>query len=266
MSRRRVSFPPNEGDLHTVVCTVPHRGDYDEFVIAALFFSRDEHQAARSSARAAVRSHEGYGQSKLLDGTFSEKSPDLQEKLNRWAEVADLSSQRGLERWANEDHGDGRNQAQFHAIMAVLGAQEDMLRRGREVDMEKLRKVSTKATRKARHFARMMGKADSFCVMQELRHDPGECDASQLAIERVRTDASPRKEDRTVAIAVTSDKDKRALAVVWPTSDGSLPELDEIDSVAGLKEKDGQQEKARSRRFGFGRKNRDTEAYVSRVA
>jgi hypothetical protein len=264
MPLRRVSFPPNEEDLHTVVCTVPHREDYGEEVTASLFFSRDEHQAARSSARAAAMIRDGEGHSKLLDGSFDVKRPDLQEKLNRWAEEAHDVSQRGLERWVNEDHGEGRNQEQFRAVMAVLGAQDDMLRKRREVDREKLRRVSTKATRKSRHFARMMGKADSFSVLQELRREPcGDHDASQLALARAMTDASPRKEARANA-AVSSEEDRRSLAVL--PLDDSHPAVDQIDSAADSKAKDGQQERARSRRFMFGRKNRDKDASFSRMA
>jgi hypothetical protein len=50
-----------------------------------------------------------------------------------------------------------------------LEAQDKMLATGKQVDHEKLRRVSHKSTRIARHFARMMGKADSFALTHEVK-------------------------------------------------------------------------------------------------
>jgi hypothetical protein len=54
----------------------------------------------------------------------------------------------------------------LQSVMAVL--QDDMLAGRKGTDHEQIRKVSHKATRIARHFARMMGKADSHALASEL--------------------------------------------------------------------------------------------------
>lgn len=183
---KRVRFPSGDDALLVRgVITIPHRDDYTPEEVESLYFSRDEYQACRSAAKAASWECERSGQGKCLDGTFSEKDSDVQERLNSWVAssaeagcAADGAPQpsssscccrRGLERWSNSDHGEIRNHAQFHAIMAVLRAQDDQLLRRKELDWDKLRKVSCKVTKTSRHFARMIGKADSYAVWQDLK-------------------------------------------------------------------------------------------------
>lgn len=117
----------------------------------------------------------------------------IQEKLNLWC--AHGHTRRGLERWAHKEHGDARQTEQFQAIMDVLRAQDEMMVKAKLtnrikpqgscaewLDDEVLRKISHKATRAARHFARMMGKADRYAVeYDELK------DGSQTVVTEMST-------------------------------------------------------------------------------
>jgi hypothetical protein len=173
-----------------------------------------------------------FGISKSLDGTFHEKNSEAQERLQVWSAQGD--AQRGLERWSNKSHGDTRQAYQFKAIMAVLEAQDDMIHKEGKIDPEKLRKISHKKTKTARHFARMMGKADSYAISLEL---------------------DAKKDCCTVATETTSR------SLVSATTD------DESVEPIPFTVKDGPHFASRLRRFGLGARRRDkTEERVSRIA
>eukprot|EP00523_Entomoneis_sp_CCMP467_P020082 CAMPEP_0168863766 /NCGR_PEP_ID=MMETSP0727-20121128/19116_1 /TAXON_ID=265536 /ORGANISM="Amphiprora sp., Strain CCMP467" /LENGTH=453 /DNA_ID=CAMNT_0008918839 /DNA_START=133 /DNA_END=1490 /DNA_ORIENTATION=+ len=179
---RRICFPDDDANLFTIVCEIPCRQEYTEQDLS-----------------------ESRGDSSVLRNSFSEKSKSIQEQLNVWTTTSAQHDCRGLERWSNREHGDQRSQEQFSAIMAILQAQQDMInanimrsnkqrhstRRSsinstasrstvastasttsQAIDYDSLRKVAIKVTRSARHFARMMGKADSHAVATELKADP----------------------------------------------------------------------------------------------
>jgi len=159
---KRVSFPEEEC---TVVCEITRREDFSEEEQKALYFSKAEYCLNRQMGRRTSRDCERYGHSKCLEEAFAEKCSSIQDVLNHWC--LNGHDRRGLERWANRNHGEKRQQDQFQAIMEILQAQDEMLMSGRVIDVEKIRKVSYKATKKSRHFARMMGKADAFAVESE---------------------------------------------------------------------------------------------------
>lgn len=285
-SCRRVQFPESEELLATIVVTVPARTDYDEGELANLFFSRQDYQMSRSQAKVISKESERYGFSKNLEQTWAEKSSDAQDKLNAWA--AQGHARRGLERWANGDHGEKRQQDQFQAIMAVLRAQDDMLARKRAIDVEKLRKVSHKSTKIARHFARMMGKADSFAIAQQLREeDPKfmEFFHNSTIANGMNSLANEFAESASVAPSVTTCATQESIApevaAVYASiereykpavdEDGLIadfpPAVDEVNSSS--RTTSGAAEKLKLRqRFGFGRKNvnnRSTTAQTDKV-
>jgi len=163
-TKKSVSFHDAE-KIAVVVCTIPNREEFDEKDVENLFYSRSDYHMSRTSAKVISNESERYGFSKNLDETFTEKGKVAQDNLNLWTIHGHM--RRGLERWSNREHGDERQKEQFQAVMSVLRAQDDMSSASRKVDDEKLRRVSHKATRTARHFARMMGKADSFAVSSE---------------------------------------------------------------------------------------------------
>jgi hypothetical protein len=165
-TKKRVRFPTEDESIAIIVCTVPNREDYIEEDHGLLFFSRSDYHISRSSAKMISRESERYGFSKNLEESYTEKCKTAQESLNQWTSHG--HSRRGLERWANRKHGDARQQDQFQSVMAVLRAQDDMLAGRKGIDPEQIRKVSHKATKIARHFARMMGKADSHALASEL--------------------------------------------------------------------------------------------------
>jgi hypothetical protein len=166
--QRRVSFPEEEGAISTIVCELPSIDDFTEEDLERLWFSKADYHMSRAAAKVVSRESARFGFSKNLDDTYTEKNPDALERLQLWAVHGD--SRRGLERWANKDHGELRQQDQYDVVMVILEAQDDMLSKSkdRKVDPEKLRKVSHKATKTARHFARMIGKADSYAMASEL--------------------------------------------------------------------------------------------------
>ena len=183
LPRKHVSFPEDEETLNQVVCEVPNREDIPQEEIEELFFTKLEYQNNRQVSKRISRECERLGLSKMLEDVYVEKSSAAQRHLNEWARQG--HERRGLERWSNQDHGEKRQQEQFQAIMTVLQAQDEMLM-GREgkVDAEKLRKVSHKTSRVARHFARMIGKADAYAVENDAVGD------DETSLRSVGTDYS----------------------------------------------------------------------------
>ena len=281
-TKKSVKFPEEESHLAVVVCEIPHREEFSPEDMASLFFTRENYQHTRSAARIISKEAERYGFSKCLEDTYCEKSSEAQTKLNEWVaymttgsnkncskEVQPIqASKRGLERWANSKHGEIRQQDQFSAIMAVLRAQDDMVARKNAIDMEKLRKVSYRATKKSRHFARMMGKADSFAMAQELQAERVKTAASSKAVEddddrtglteamshlSTDTDTMSVMTYETTATSSPSSVNKQPITLPKALLE-ELP-IDVEPCVGGVDElRDSHHEKFRSlRRFGFGR-------------
>lgn len=172
ISKRRVRFPTNQTDLRQVVCLLPHCHDLDPEESAMIWYTKSDLQQGRADAKLLSRQCSNEGHSKFLDGTFCEKSAEAQEKLLSWTSRGGSSIQgtRGLERWANKIHSEIRQDDQFKAIMAVLEAQDSMVTFGDgPLDWDKVKKIYQKSSKNARHFARMIGKADSYAVTPELR-------------------------------------------------------------------------------------------------
>jgi hypothetical protein len=256
MGLKRVSFHGgDDGKVMEAVCLIPHRQEIDEEQMKELFYSRHEFQEQRISAKTDSRESSQTGTSGNLEEAFSEKSKASQQSLNEWSSKGEAA--RGLERWANRDHGEKRQLEQFSAVMAVLQAQDDSINSKKPLDDEVIRKVSHKATRTARHFARMMGKADSYAISEDMKGAPFK---------------SPFKSsDTTMSLAttmsvLTTESDFRRFNLnddesVTPSVGGSvfsssllsLPSLtDDIDIDLPKKRGDGKQ---RRFRFSFGRKN-----------
>lgn len=250
-NKRKVQFPAES--LDTVVCTIPNREDYSPEDHASLWFSKSDYHVSRCEAKVISREATRYGFSKHLDGTFCEKSGSAQELLQMWCTTGDC--RRGLERWANPEHGDRRGKDQFQAIQAILEAQDGMVsKRDCKFDPETLRKVSHKATRTARHFARMMGKADSYAMAQELGDK--KCDSETVATE-----------NSTLSSSVANDSGAtfaRGDTVASYSNAGTAISILRMPVV-------DESHRPRFRRFGFGAKHNKREqaqeaARVSRVA
>jgi len=260
-NKRRVQFPTES--LHTVVCTIPNREDFTPEDHIALWFSKSDYHMSRSEAKVISRDATRYGFSKNLDDTFCEKSGNAQEHLQMWCTTGDC--RRGLERWANREHGDRRGKDQFQAVQAVLEAQDSMLsQRDCNIDHEKLRKVSHKATRTARHFARMMGKADSYAMAHELQQDK-KCDGETVATEN-NTVSSSVANDNCYSASSCGDSVASYSTAGTAISNPRMPAVDEADMKDNLNS-----HRPRFRRFGFGAKHSKREkaedaARVSRVA
>lgn len=245
MAARQVRF---HGEESSVVCMLPNREDFSSDDHEALWFSKSDYHMSRSQAKVISRESARFGLSKNLDDTYSEKNPEAQERLQQWSIHSD--SRRGLERWANREHGEVRQQDQFKAIMAVLEAQDELLASSNDgkVDSEKLRKVAHKATKTARQFARMMGKADSHAManamVNELEKSSGQSDGESVATENTTRSGM---ESSAASASMTSEK--------------SIPRMD--DDMNDSRHSKG----SRFRRFGFGSRYKTSkDEVVSRVA
>lgn len=166
--QNRVRFPQDEDAISNIVCRLPSLDEFSEEDFELLWFSKADYHMSRSAAKIISRESVRFGFSKNLDDTYTEKSSGAQERLQLWTTQG--HARRGLERWANKDHGERRQMDQFDAIMAVLESQDELIAKSKDgvIDVEKIRKISHKATKTARHFARMIGKADSFAMACEL--------------------------------------------------------------------------------------------------
>ena len=171
-SRRKSVRFAHYGDdqqLLETIYEVPRRTDLGTDDCEALFFNRNDFKWTRSVARSESQDVARNGESEALQTAFGLKSKVSQDILNSWVTADHLC--RGLEKWCNRAHGEKRQLEQFAATMAVLQAQHDMKSSEKRVDSDALRNVATKVTRNARHFARMMGKADSLAVALLLKSD-----------------------------------------------------------------------------------------------
>lgn len=238
--KRHVAFAFDEALVAQVVCYIPMRDEIEPEHVQELYYTREEFQAQRIAAKADSRESGQTGVNKNLDDVFSEKCKNAQESLNNWTSKGEAA--RGLERWANREHGEKRQQDQFSAIMAVLQAQDDMLYSKMPIDHSALRKVSYKATRSARHFARMLGKADSFAVGIDIRGSDVSSLAGMSALSLDSRRMFPSSDDCSLAPSVSHQTD-----ITIPSSMASLPSLDDdsLDIDLPKKSKDGK------RRFNF---------------
>ena len=177
----RVTFPDIPEKLAQVVEEIQNREDLTEEDRSALWFCADEYAVLKCDSRMESLASERDGLAKeLLEGVYTERSRQSQDKLNRW--VAEVGQERrGLERSIHKGLGEARQSAQFQSIMDVLQAQDDAVLKSRpptasafsrsthsatttHLDDEAIRKIYTKASRVSRHFARMMAKADALAV------------------------------------------------------------------------------------------------------
>lgn len=244
--KKSVMFAFDEALVAQVVCYLPAREELEPGHLEELYYTRPEFQLQRVSAKGDSREAKNNGLSKNLDDAFSEKNKNAQQCLEKWTSKGEAA--RGLERWANREHGEKRQQLQFSAIMAVLQAQDDMLYSKCPVDAEHLRRVSYKATRQARHFARMMGKADAVAVGIDAKEEV----SSLAGISALSIDSSGKRsgpsDDLSVAVSYHHRSDTSSIA--------SLPSLDDdsLDIDLPKKRKEGK------RRFRFSLRKKGNKA------
>mmetsp|Transcript_9623 Transcript_9623/g.19413 ORF Transcript_9623/g.19413 Transcript_9623/m.19413 type:complete len:262 (-) Transcript_9623:219-1004(-) len=242
--KRHVMFAFDEALVAQIVCFIPKRDELELEHLQELYYTREEFQAQRVAAKGDSRESSRSGVSGNLDDVFTEKNKNAQAALNQWSSKGEAA--RGLERWANKEHGEKRQQEQFSAVMAVLQAQDDMLYSKMPIDSETLRRVSYKATRAARHYARMMGKADAYAVGLDVK---GGDNASLAGMSALTIDSDRRKGDECSVVGSVSHHTD----ITIPSSMVSLPSLDDdsLDIDLPKKNKDGK------RRFRFSLRRKD---------
>lgn len=175
--------------------------DYEVFKGTARLISSEirRRTEASSNARGSSRGTEGYASvlTRSLDSCrltplpshSEDENIDLSHPLPRrlfaylthWVRVG--HSRRGLERWSVSSHSDSRNAARQDAIRTVLveqnqegEAEDERAGTGDGTDgmAERLRRVSIRATRSARLFARAIGQADAAAIGSGI-YDPTLC-------------------------------------------------------------------------------------------
>jgi len=129
----------------------------------------DELEAVRSQAMLFADSAKDKGFAQLLcpmnDGSqvfrYLHNDPKVaQMKLDLWVKTADNKNMRGLERWANTQHGELRDMTVRTLVQAVLEAQDDA-KDNEQVDlMDLLDRTSRQHSFVNKQFAHMMAKAD----------------------------------------------------------------------------------------------------------
>lgn len=263
MSNRRVRFHEDDNALAKVVFVIPSLDDFTPEDHENLWFSKADYHMCRAEAKVISRESVRLGYSKTLDNTYTEKSSVAQDQLQEWATI-DMAI-RGLERWANKDHGELRQSDQLDAVMAILEAQDEMLacpKNGRIVDAEKLRKVSSKVTKTARHFARMMGKADSLVIEAEIGRGLPSSSPQKASRRKLKDSSSSFRDGETVSTECTTrtgsinDSPGKLLKNRIHTIEIPDDESDTISIIDGLKDTQTVARlNSRFRRFGFGKSN-----------
>lgn len=195
---KRVRFPET---VVSVVDYVPSRSSLSQEDYKKLWYQRSDFQFSKSKARMISKESQSYGYSADLEGVFGGGLPSIQERLNLWCRYG--HSRRGLERWANETHGQLRKREQSRAVKAVLLAQREMQKFGQPVESEELKSISEALTQSAREFAQRMGQADEYAVAFEQMPDGSLRNA--LAQHRyVKTRNVSDEESKLPGICVTS--------------------------------------------------------------
>jgi hypothetical protein len=251
-----VKFPHDPSMLSVVVDAVINREDLTEEDRASLWFSAEDYNELKAEARMEGMACESDGSSKLLDGVFAERSKTSQDSIIQWVHSHGSRERRGLERMANQRTASIRQQAQFQSIMEVLRAQDDLQMGRSGVDPDALRRVSEKTTRVARHFARMIAKADA----QFVNADGGASTRNLTSTERVAkrsssgiksNSSSRRLSDGISSAAGTKSKSQKDMKsekkeTVKKESDKEKKEKDKDTSQNKDKVKGKDKEKTRS--------------------
>lgn len=233
--RRRVRFELDADQQPTCrIHEVLSRKDMETNELEALFYNKDDYKLSRSLARSASLDVDQRGEGWPLQTAFGLKSKESQEQLITWA-TADHGC-RGLERWSSKVHGEKRQVEQFTTVMAVLEAQHEMMMRGNEIDPEALRKTATKASRNARHFARMIGKADSHAVALQLLSDQALNDAfatiwdySNLRLMSETTTDEEKSIADSIHVPSVITSTTRITSLLVTNSDENDEDLEEVD-------------------------------------
>lgn len=162
-----VTFPKEETVMAQIVAEIEPCMNYSDEDRKNLWCARSDYHFSRSTARVIAKESERYGHSKHLDGVYiSAFQQQAQDALNLWVLHGHQNGRRGLERWANSQHGCIRKDDQHMYTQGVLRAQQEMKLKDScggdvQAQAERLRDVAFILSRKSRLFAQMMGEADS---------------------------------------------------------------------------------------------------------
>uniref|UniRef100_A0A7S1ZG99 Uncharacterized protein n=1 Tax=Ditylum brightwellii TaxID=49249 RepID=A0A7S1ZG99_9STRA len=174
---KSVHFPTDEDSLSQLF-VVEALDDFSEQEKKNLWFSRSDYQFSKSCARVIAKESERYGHSRHLDAVYNDhhhsSTTDHQDneeqralgRLKLWALQG--HSRRGLEFWANSQHGSARKQDSFQYVQRVLRAHTELKLQDALDQDTKLRDIGCHLSRKARMFAERMGQADQHAARFEL--------------------------------------------------------------------------------------------------
>lgn len=275
-SLKMVSFPRDDSELSSVFGEVVNRADLTEEDRSALWLTTHEYQVLKQSARLESLACERENEcTNLLENVFMEKCKHAQEKLNEW--VSATPGRRGLEKTANKSLGDARQQAQFQAVMDTLRSQDEMLIASGAVDDEEVRKVSLKATRTARHFARMIAKADALEISgaESDAHDTASDDKQQSSARKnAKTKSNPSNPSSPTSLASTpsskrtsKEKKEERKATAKAKKQDKATEKEEKQKAKAREKARGKENKRRNkedpkRKTSFKEKLRETKAGI----
>mmetsp|Transcript_23046 Transcript_23046/g.38091 ORF Transcript_23046/g.38091 Transcript_23046/m.38091 type:complete len:199 (+) Transcript_23046:134-730(+) len=180
MKRVRFEQPEN---ICRVLCEVISLDQLTLEEYARTWYSWNDYDNFRRSAKIVAKEIRSYGRDKLLDGAMKnilDKNKDDTQTtcmLIKWSRQGFLC--RGLERWINDSQGRLRKQEHQRTIEAVLHVQQQREKENSpDLLAQQLRAVSEHCSSNARSFAHKMGVADATAVFmdrssrcgQHLRH------------------------------------------------------------------------------------------------
>ena len=166
-----------EDRLREIACILPSRSDSSKEELGRRWYSLDEYNTFKESAKVLSIEVRYSGRSHLLRGSIqpvcNEDSPYLKEdevqcRLISWSRVGGFC--RGLESWVDATQGRERRKIKRDSIQMVLEAQKIQREStSSQVCEETLRQISEQYTASARTYARSMGIADAAACLLDHR-------------------------------------------------------------------------------------------------
>lgn len=147
------------------------------------WYSQEDYKRWKKCFRYQARGfrREGYGV--LLENSFEDLNPDVQQYITAFAQLDDARYLRGLEQYASKQHHQDRVVLRDRAIQTVLRLQRNMKRRGllsADEITEKLSLLLERYSQPARRFAERIGVADE--IVAKWGEDPQKADQLSLQL------------------------------------------------------------------------------------
>ena len=141
--------------------------DDHEVDIEKMWYNGDDYARMKATSREDARRWRRQGYGVLLKNVFDPTFAEAQEYLNAFTQMEGSLVRRGVERFLSRQHAEERSDRKDCARQAVLIHQGKLRRKGAKPDefMERIAAVYKDQSRPAHIFARRLGMADEFVVV-----------------------------------------------------------------------------------------------------